>query len=453
MNISKDTVIIGAGITGLTAAHHLNKKNKDFVVLEKQDRVGGVIKTEKADGFIWEEGPNSALLSNPEVVRLFDDLNGTCVIDIADEKVKKRYVLKNEKWHALPSGLLSAIGTPLFTLGDKFKVLGEPFRKPGKNPEENLKDMVTRRLGESFLDYAIDPFILGVYAGDPEMLIPKYALPKLYNLEQNYGSFIRGAIKKKKEPKTDDEKRADKSVYSVKGGLSELSEAVYKSAGKDNFVLSVENITIEPIDDGFQVTGKTKEGNIQITAKNVITTTGSNSLTELLPFANEADMNNLTSLPYAKVVEIALGFKKWDGMELDAFGGLIPFKEDRDILGIMFMSALVKGRAPEGGALFSIFAGGVRKPDVIDMTDDEIIQLIEKETKLLLNCKDFKPDLLKIVRHRTAIPQYGIESKDRFETINKLQQHYQGLFIGGNSIGGIGMADRILQGTELSKLV
>ncbi len=452
MNISKDIVIIGAGITGLTTAHCLKKEDKNFVVLEKQNRVGGVIKTEKNEDFLWEEGPNSALLSNTAVVHLFDDLKDSCEIELANEKVKKRYVLKNGKWHALPSGIFSAIGTPLFKMSDKFKVLGEPFKKPGDQPEENLKDLVERRLGKSFLDYAIDPFILGVYAGDPQMLIPKYALPKLYNLEQDYGSFIKGAIKKKKEPKTEDEKRANKSVYSVKGGLSELTRAVYESAGKQNFILDVDGIKVELVPDGFVVKGTKNGERITINTKKVITTTDSLSLAEILPFVEDEDMKNLSSLPYAKVIEVALGFKNWDGMELDAFGGLIPFKENKDVLGVMFMSALVSGRAPKGGALFSIFAGGIRKPHIVKMTDEEIISLIEKETKLLLNCSEFKPDLLKIVRHTKAIPQYGKESKARFETVAKLQEKHTGLYIGGNLIGGIGMADRILQGTQLANL-
>ncbi|MEI7504778.1 MAG: protoporphyrinogen oxidase, partial [Paludibacter sp.] len=196
MNISNETttdvVVLGAGLTGLTTAHYLKKANKNFIVLEKQNRVGGVIQSKQEDGFLLEEGPNTGVVGNATVVELFEDLAGRCELELGGENVKKRFILKNGQWEHLPQGLKDAINTPLFSLKDKFRILGEPFRPAGKNPHENLASFVKRRMGASFLNYAIDPFIIGVYAGDPNYLIPKYALPKLYDLEQKYGSLIGG---------------------------------------------------------------------------------------------------------------------------------------------------------------------------------------------------------------------------------------------------------------------
>ncbi len=449
-----DIIIIGAGITGLTAAHRLNKRQKDFLVLEKNSQIGGVIQTEKENGFVYETGPNTAILGNIEVIRLFDDLVDFCEMEIAKKEVHKRYILKNGNWKALPQGVKSAISTPLFTLKDKFRILGEPFRTKGTNPHETLSQLVKRRMGNSFLDYAIDPFILGVYAGDPNLLITKYALPKLYNLEQDYGSFIGGSIKKRKEPKSDDDKKVNRGVFSVKGGLSKLTQAVYQSVGADKFMLSCQNIQVFPQNEGFIVSGKNANGEgFSIQTKQIISTTGSHQLPNLMPFINKSDMEKLTSLLYAKVVEVVLGFNEWKGMTLDGFGGLIPHKENRKILGIMFMSALVNDRAPEGGALFSIFMGGVRRPNLIELDDNEITKIIESEVRDLLDLENFKPDLLKIIKHRTAIPQYGIESGERFQTIDNLQKQYKGLWIGGNLRDGIGMADRILQAAEIANKV
>src|ERR1035437_8138836 len=173
----KNTIVIGAGLTGLTTAFYLKKAGKDFIVLEQNDRVGGVIKTRHKDGFTFEEGPNTGVIGNESVVSLFDELR-TCEIEIASDVAKKRYILKDSRWQALPMGLLSAIKTPLFTLKDKFRILGEPFRAKGTDPHETLAQFVVRRMGQSFLDYAIDPFIKGVYSGKPDQLIVKYALPK-----------------------------------------------------------------------------------------------------------------------------------------------------------------------------------------------------------------------------------------------------------------------------------
>src|SRR5512133_3474478 len=191
----KDVVILGAGLTGMVTAHHLNKRGLDFLLVEMASRTGGVIHSVSENGFLYEEGPNSGVIGNIEVIRLFDDLAGQCELETASTNNKKRYVLKNGRWEPLPGSLKSAVKTPLFSLKDKFRILLEPFRPKGKDPHETLAGLVKRRLGQSFLDYAIDPFIIGVYAGDPARLVPKYALPKLYNLEQKYGSFIGGTIK------------------------------------------------------------------------------------------------------------------------------------------------------------------------------------------------------------------------------------------------------------------
>ena len=123
---------------------------------------------------------------------------------------------------------MSAITTPLFRLSDKFRILGEPWRKRGTDPDEPVGALAQRRLGKSFYEYAVDPFVSGVYAGDPMKLTTRYALPKLYNLEANYGSFIRGAMAKAKEPKTDRDRLATKKVFSAVGGLSQMVDAMAK---------------------------------------------------------------------------------------------------------------------------------------------------------------------------------------------------------------------------------
>lgn len=453
MEIKKtDLLIIGSGVTGLTMGYYLNKHGKDFLIIDKLDRAGGVVHTDSKDGFLYENGPNTALISNVSVVQLLDDLKEQCNLKIGSKLVNKRYILKKGKWEAMPMGPLSAIKTPLFSLKDKFKVLGEPFRAKGTNPDESLAGLVKRRLGKSFLEYAIDPFILGVYAGDPDLLITKYALPKLYNLEQKYGSFIGGSIKKGKEPKTELEKKANKAMYSFEGGFQAFVNALSESAGKEHFILGAEQLKVEKIETGYLVSYINKEGQeSQIESKRLISTSGAHALEGAFSFIPKERMDKLSNLKYAKVVEIALGFKKWNGMPLDGFGGLIPHKEDRKLLGVMFMSALFEGRAPKEGALFSIFMGGIRRPEIINMSDDEIKKILEEEFVSIMGVDDFNPELLEIHRHAYAIPQYGIESKARFETIQSIEKEFEGLTIAGNLRNGIGMADRIEQATDIIK--
>ena len=448
-----DVVVLGAGLTGLTTAHYLRKNNKNFIVLEKQNRVGGVIQSASENGFLFENGPNTGIVGNTTVVELFNDLSDKCEIELGGTNVNKRFILKGGEWQAMPLGPKSAIMTPLFSLKDKFRILGEPFRKPGNDPHETLASFVKRRLGKSFLDYAIDPFIIGVYAGDPNYLVPKYALPKLYNLEQKYGSLIGGTIKKGfREKKTEEEKKVSRKTFSFENGLSSLTKALHESIGAENFVLGAENITVNPSLNGFLVTYQNAVGKtISIQTKNVISTLGAYTLEKTMPFIDSLALDKIDSLLYTRVIEVALGFNKWEGEKLDGFGGLIPFKEKRDILGALYMSSLFKNRAPENGALFSIFMGGVRRQDIMLLNDNEIQTVVEKEVVELMKLNHFKPDLFKIIRHNWAIPQYGAESGERFATVEQLEKQYPGLQIGGNLRGGIGMADRIKQGKELAQ--
>lgn len=450
-----ETVVIGAGLTGLTTAYYLNKKNASFKVLETKNRVGGVIETQEKNGFVYEKGPNTGILGTPEIAELFEDLQSDCELELGNENVSKRYILYNGKWQALPSGLKQGVKTPLFTLRDKFRLLGEPFRKKGNNELETLAELVKRRMGQSFLDYAIDPFILGVYAGDPAYLVPKFALPKLYTLEQNFGSFIGGAIKKKFKVKpTEREKKATRKIFTIKGGLASLTESLYEKAGKENFDLGANNISIDKTDNGYSVEYQDSSGsNVVIKTMNIITTVPAFELKSMLPFVDNSLINDVQNVYYAPVAEVAIGFNQWTGIPLDGFGGLIPHKEGRDILGVMYMSSLFANRAPNGGALISVFIGGARRPELAEASEDAIKEIVSKEFKALMGIKTFEPDLFEISYHNSAIPQYGKESQERFAAIEKVQNQYKGLIIGGNLHNGIGMADRVKQGKELSGLI
>ena len=452
-----DIAIIGAGLTGLTTGFWLTRAGKQIQIIEKQDRAGGQIRTFQANGFIYESGPNTGVVSYPEVAELFAALSPDCTLETAREESKKRWIWKGNKFHALPSGLVCAVTTPLFTLYDKFRILGEPFRAKGTNPDESVAELAARRLGKSFVDYAVDPFLSGVYAGNPNTLMTRHALPKLYNLEQDYGSFIKGSIAKAKLPKTDRDKLATKKVFSATGGLEKLSQALVKSIGQERITLSANNVKIEPQGNQWLITYCTPEGEHSLIANKVVTTCGAYALPDLLPFIPKEDIGQISNLHYAPIIQASVGFHNTHGLQFGAFGGLVPSKEKRDVLGILFPSACFVGRSPEEGALFSFFIGGVRHADMLDWSDEQLKNMILKNIHSMLKFPaDVQPDLIHIFRHQKAIPQYEKSSEARFKMIEELQNRYPGLILAGNIKGGIGMADRIRQATgianELAKL-
>ncbi len=447
----KQIVIIGAGLTGLTLAFYLKKQGKEVLIVEKNAKTGGVIQSVKDDEFIYEKGPNTGVVGNPEVAELFEDLEGLCTLELADPSAKRRLIWKNGKWRAIPSGLFSAITTPLFTLGDKFRILGEPFRKKGTNPDENLADFVKRRLGVSFLNYAVDPFISGVYAGDANYLIPRYALPKLYALEQNYGSFIKGTMQKAKERKNNPRlQKATREVFSAKGGLKNLILALTEKVGTESILLNAKNTTVSKTENGFEISTEINGETITIQAEKVITTAGGYELGTLLPFLSAEEKAPFEELKYASVVQAIVGYHNWKGINIKAFGGLVPTIEQRDILGVLFTSSFLSKRAPKNGALLSVFLGGTKRPEIFEMEDEEIEDIVSREFRQMMGMPVFRPDLFEIFRYKHAIPQYGLSSGKRFETISQIQQKYPGLVLAGNIRDGIGMADRIKQARTIA---
>ncbi|MDR1135419.1 MAG: protoporphyrinogen oxidase [Clostridiales Family XIII bacterium] len=446
-----EIVIIGGGLTGLVTAFYLHKGGKRVRILEKSERLGGNIQTFNESGFIFESGPNTGSVSHPEVTELFNDLSPNCEMETASENSKRRLIWKNGRFHALPSGLIGGITTPLFTFPDKFRILGEPFRSKGTDPSESVAQLTRRRLGKSFLDYAVDPFISGIYAGDPDALVTRYALPKLYNLEQNHGSFIKGSIAKAKQTKTERDRLATKKVFSACGGLGQLTSALTKAIGMDNITLSAERIKVRPFENRWQLTYNTPGGEETIYASKVISTVGAYALADMLPFAGKEKMAAIVNLRYAPIVQIAVGIKDTQGIRFNAFGGLIPSCEKRRALGILFPSACFRGRAPEHGALLSFFIGGM-KSSLASLTDDELIGLVEEEFHAMLRFPpDKSPDMIRIFRHPYAIPQYEKNSGERFAAVEHLQNLYPGLTLAGNIRDGISMADRILQAATIAK--
>jgi len=185
-NSTADVVIIGAGVSGLSVAHWLSKSGVDVTVLEKDPVVGGTMKTVREDGFIVEIGPNSALETTPFVKEIVDDCGLQDEFLYANPTSNNRYILRDGKLHRLPLTPPAFLATRLFSFSAKLRLLKEPFIGRA-NKEESIAEFVERRLGKEFLDYAIDPFVAGIFAGRPESLSVRAAFPKLYALEEKYG--------------------------------------------------------------------------------------------------------------------------------------------------------------------------------------------------------------------------------------------------------------------------
>jgi len=453
-----EITVIGAGLTGLTTAFWLKRNGISVRIVETDNRIGGQIRTERFQNYVYETGPSTGAVSTPEVAELMNELavtsNGRCQIEIAPDAAKRRLIWKGERFHELPSGLFSAVTTPLFRFSDKLRILGEPWRKKGNDPDESIASLTTRRLGKSFLDYAVDPFISGVYAGNPDKLVVRHALPKLYALEQNYGSFIRGSIAKKKN-NTERDRMATKEVFSAQGGLSQIPQAEADYIGKENIILGAIQVKVIPDGTEWITTFMDASGTErELRSRQVVTTCGAYNLPALLPFVDSKCINDIAKLVYSPIIEVNVGMPNTFGGDYCAFGGLVPTKENKRILGILFPSACFSQRAPKGGALFSFYLGGIKHQEMIEKSDEEIQNIVTDSLYSMLKFpSEAKPDFINISRHQRAIPQYEKDSEQRFRAVDMIESQYSGLIIGGNLKDGIGMGHRITQAANMVKRI
>jgi len=440
----EEIIIVGAGITGLTTAYWLKKAGFNVKVLESNDEVGGNIKTQKHFNFIFDTGPNSGLETTPLIKQLVDELNLQEEFVYANKQASKRYILKNNVLHPLPMNPKDFITTKLFSSKAKIRILMEPFIGKSKDGYyQSVAEFVRRRLGQEFLDYAINPFVSGVFAGDPENLSVKSAFPKLYRLEEVYGGLFKGMIKGAKERK----KRAEKSkqsaaMFSFKNGMSVFTKKLCDVLGNDILL----NHRVEEIKKDNQnyvvvtnVNGEKKE----IKTQSVFITTPAYVAAEILKNMDGYLFNQLSTIYYPPVLVLNVIYRKDKiGQVLDGFGFLIPEKEKKSFLGAIWNDSIFPNRGDENFASFTIFVGGARQSKIFENDLNEVINQVLSEFEQIMKIQS-QPESIKYKFWEKAIPQYSIGYVEKEFAINTFEQRNRGIFLGGNYRGGISIGDCI----------
>ena len=446
----KKVLIIGGGISGLTTAYWLHKSGIDVTVLEKETRAGGSIRTVKDKGYLIECGPNSTLDLYQEADDLCESLGLSAEKIYGDEGAKNRYVVREGRLRPLPMGPLKFLSTDLWTVKGKLRLMCEPFiRKFDNSHEESIAEFVIRRTGQEFLDYAIDPFVTGVFAGDPWQLSFKSCFPKMYALENDHGGLVKGALfgrKKKGEPKR------KMRLFSFRDGLETLPEAIRKSLG-DRFVGGCNVLSVKKADGGFEVITGTGRGWV-FTADTVVIATPAWVTAKLLQPMSDFISAHLMQIKYVPVVIVFTGFDKTHiKHNLDGFGFLVPRKEARErgynILGSIWSSAIFRGRAPEGKAALTTMLGGARDSEILKYSDRELVNMTFRDLRFMLGIEE-KPHFVQIVRHTMAIPQYTIGHQSRIEAVQENLKCIPGLYLAGNYINGVSVGHCIAEATKLA---
>jgi oxygen-dependent protoporphyrinogen oxidase len=438
-----DVLIVGAGISGLVCAWRLQNAGVRVAVVEASGRPGGAIGTRREEGVLVEAGPNSMLETTPRIGELVQALGLQAERLEPGPEAKKRFILRGGRVQPVPTSPGAFLGTSLFSWGAKLALAREPFVGPGPaDREESVADFVRRRLGQEFLDYAINPFVSGVYAGDPEKLSVRAAFPRLVELEQRYGGLIRGQIMGARERKRNAEKSKNTaSMMTFRSGMQAMTDAL--AANLETFVPAAPIVALERGHGGFRATATDGRA---FEAAGVVLATPAYAARPLIAALAPAAAQALGEMIYPPVASVVSAYRREDvSHPLDGFGFLVPEKEKRRILGTIFSSSLFPGRGPDGMVVLTTFVGGMRQPDLGRAPEEEITALVQAENSALLGAPP-RAQIVRLTRWAQAIPQYSLGHLDRVAATDAAQAALPGLHFCANWRGGISVGDCIKSG-------
>lgn len=426
--------IVGAGMTGLTAARELTRRGHEVTVYERKDEPGGSVKSVQENGWMMEYGPNTIQVRSRQVLDLLESLDLDMEICRADEAAAKRYIVHDGVLKPLPGSVGDFIKSDLFPTSAKWGLFGDLIAKKGTDPSETLSSFVRRRLGQPWLDYAINPFVAGIYAGDPVQLSVRYAFPRLYELEQQYGSLILGSLLSRRKRKKAG--RIPPQMLSFQKGLQTLPRALAAGAGSLEYGATVERVQQK---EGRWIL--TVNGSLSEPYDRVLLTIPLYHQSEQLVNGGGQLLQAADQLIYPPLSVILTGYRTEQvNHPLDGFGFLVPEVEKRTILGTLFSSSLFPGRAPEGHVLLTTFVGGARSPGRAGKESGVLREEVSKELSDLLGIIG-EPAFFDHVYWPKSIPNYTTAYPEVLKAIEQVESQNTGVYLGGNYRGGISLPD------------
>ncbi len=449
----KTVAVVGGGISGLTVAFRLFLEGVDVTLYESSPFAGGVIRSEKVDGYLIEHGPNSIQSKSRHLDQLIDSAGLAPDVMEADRAAARRYIVRNGTPVAAPTSPAAFLKTSLFSTSAKLRLLREPFISPAPlDLEESVAAFVERRLGREFLDYAINPFVAGIYSGDPARLSLRYAFPRLFRLEQRYGSLIRGMVSKTREEKAGLSAAPRGRMISFTRGMQMLPDAL---AGRlqQRVRLSSRVRGIHRSDDKW-VLGVEADGAFSEHAADAVVYAARLYDLPGLNLTGGVDLKPLSEVMHPPISVVALGYSRNQiDHPLDGFGLLVPEVEsDFRILGALFSSTLFPNRAPENHSLFTCFIGGARCPDLATAPTPLLQDLAHGDLQKLLGIRG-EPQMAHRILWKKGIPQYTLGYGRVHETLARVEKASPGLFLAGNYRRGISVSDTVDTAVETAEKV
>jgi len=471
---TKRVVIVGAGITGLSAAFRLwelcNQKKKKVAVtlFDARDRLGGVIHTVKREGFLIDSGPDNFVTAKPWAMALARRLGIESEIINTNEAHRSAMVVRNGKLMPIPEGfllmaptkLMPMVATPLFSIPGKLRMAMEFFLPTRRTDEdESLASFVIRRFGQEALDRVVQPLISGIYTARPEKLSLRATMPRFLDLESQYGSVIKGMQSQGKKRRQRDNTTGSGARYGMfvtfKNGLETLIHALESHLGDVDFRLKtpVNGLEKSTNHDGFPAWEIKSQPEPALKVHGVIIAGPSTHAAKLLKTVDPTLSEQLSAVPYASSAVAHLAYKREQiSHPLDAFGCVVPMTEKRNIIAASFSSVKYQGRAPSGFVLIRAFMGGALQPEIIQRDDNSLIDTACDDLNDLLGIST-KPQFAVISRWPDSMAQYEVGHLERVATMRKRIATHQGLQVAGNGFEGVGIPDCVRAGEQAAEAI
>ena len=473
--------IIGGGIAGLAAAYELDKARAagtpvEYTLYESRGRLGGSLASEVVNGAVLEKGPDSFLTEKPAAAELCSELGLGSELLPSNDAARKTYILVHNRLVALPDGLMFLVPTKLvptaltrlFSFSTKVRMALELLHPPRPSglPDEAVAALVERHFGSEAVDRLADPLLSGIYGGDAAELSARTVLPRLVEMETQYGSLTRGMLAAHRQmraraansSKDSNRGAAPRPIFTaLRGGMQQLVDALTARLDPASLRIATPVSNIRKTEDGWSVEtgGKTDPGKTDLFDA-VIVASPAWAAGAMLANVDPELGEELSGIPYSSSITINLVYDESKlGSLPEGFGFLVPASEGRAMLACTFVHRKFLGRTPPGKAVFRAFLGGIRNESLLTEPDEALVAIVRRELSEILGEKtigfNVEPEQAQVSRWRRAMAQYAVGHQERITRIAIRIAALPGLRLVGNAYDGIGIPDCIRLGRKAAK--
>jgi protoporphyrinogen/coproporphyrinogen III oxidase len=454
-------LIIGGGISGLSAAYYLGKAGIPATLIEKRPRLGGVIETAHLDGCTLEAGPDSYIAVKPAATELIKEIGLGDRIIGSNDHLRVTYIWRNSRLLPLPDGLMMMVPTRILPLvatellgwGTKVRMGIEYLRRPkaGPRPDRSVAELIRDHYGREALDYLAEPLLSGVYGGDPARLSATSVLPRFVELEGKYGSLTRGVLTERaRASRNGSGARGGGSLFlTLKEGLGELIGRLGELIRANTTVLHVAAEAIERIPGGYRV----RAGGQSINAQDLVLACPAYQAAALLGGIAPELAELLDQVEYSSSLTLSLGYKKKEMPgSLKGFGFLVPKRERGRMVACTWVANKFSYRVPDDQVVLRCFFGGAGDAEILDESDESVVEIAKAELTLMMGLR-IEPKFHHIARWPRSMAQYTVGHQDRVRQIETRVASTPGLHLAGNAYYGIGIPDCVKTGRDAAQRI